>query len=158
MPLVLVATADGELRGALRDALQREGYTVTGVDDGRRALSALVSCSRPAVALLDDALPIFDGLQLLRYLRMLPADSPRHPVVLLADSYDVVRALVESRHDPAAVRVVLKPFALDTLLAAVEYAVSRLGEEDERAGGASPPERRVDRGSCDDPPRHAPDC
>lgn len=156
MGLVLVATADGELRAALRDALQREGYTVAGVDDGRRALNALVTCSRPAIALLDDALPIFGGLQLLRYLRLLPADTPRHPVVLLADGYDVVRSLVEDGLDPAAVRVVLKPFTLDTLLDAVEYAASRLGEEDERTGHASPPPRRTDTGSLDDPPRFEP--
>jgi CheY-like chemotaxis protein len=155
MTLILVATADGELRAALRDALQREGYTVTGVDDGRRALNALVSSSRPAIALLDDGLPIFDALQLLRYLRLLPADSPRHPVVLLAGGYDVVRALVEAGYDPVAVRVLLKPFTLDALLAAVGHAASRLDEEAERAEGATPPERRVDTGPFDDPPRYA---
>ncbi len=153
MSLVLVATADGELRAALRDALQREGYTVAGVDDGRRALNALVSCSRPAVALLDDALPIFDGIQLLRYLRLLPADSPRHPVVLLAERFGVVRSLVDAGYDPAAVRVVLKPFTLETLLEAVDYAASRLTDEGEPAGEAAPPERRMDSGAFDDPPR-----
>src|SRR5690242_15037815 len=118
MALVLVATADGELRATLRDALQRQGYTVAGADDGRRALNALVTSSRPVVGLLDDALPIFGGLQLLSYMRLLPGDCPHHAIVLLAGNFGVVRALVDAGHDPAAVRVVLKPFALDTLLEA----------------------------------------
>jgi CheY-like chemotaxis protein len=157
MALVLVATADGDLRAALRAALQRRGYTVAGADDGRRALNALVTSTRPVVGLLDDALPIFGGLQLLSYLRLLPGDCPHHAIVLLASNYGVVRALVEAGHDSSSVRVVLKPFALDSLLDAVDYAAGRLEGNRGRVNGTASPERRADAGLFDEPPFHASD-
>jgi DNA-binding NtrC family response regulator len=142
MAVVLVASADADLRSQLRRALQREGHTVMGADDGRAALNTLVASSRPLVAVIDEHLPIFDGMQLLGYLRLLAPDAPHHRAVLLADDLHLARALVEAGHQPAQVRLIRRPFAMESLLDAIESAAARAPAGDLRGGrdgdGASP--------------------
>jgi two-component system, OmpR family, response regulator len=65
---VLVVDDDAEIRSMLRDYLQKNGYRVTAVADGRAMWAALEE-AHPDLVVLDVMLPGDDGLTLCRDLR-----------------------------------------------------------------------------------------
>ena len=65
---ILVVDDDAEIRDLLREYLQKEGYRVTAVPDGK-GLRTAVETSRPDAVILDLMLPGEDGLALCRELR-----------------------------------------------------------------------------------------
>ena len=65
---ILVVDDDRELRGLLAEYLQKQGYRVTAVADGK-AMRTAVGASRPDVIVLDVMLPGEDGFSLCRDLR-----------------------------------------------------------------------------------------
>jgi two-component system OmpR family response regulator len=75
---VLVVDDDAEIRGLLRDYLQKNGYRVTAVADGN-AMWAAFETSRPDIVVLDVMLPGDDGLTLCRDLRA----RSQLPVIML---------------------------------------------------------------------------
>ena len=58
---ILVVEDDKDLRESLCEALELEGYTAVGVENGRAALAHLATGARPCVILLDLMMPIMDG-------------------------------------------------------------------------------------------------
>jgi two-component system chemotaxis response regulator CheY len=79
---VLIVDDDGDLRGALRDALIEEGFRVGGVENGRQAIDVLKAGARPSVILLDLHTPEMDGLE-FRRRQILDPTIARIPVVVL---------------------------------------------------------------------------
>jgi PAS domain S-box-containing protein len=67
-PLILVALRKTETAEVLRSLLEREGFAVLCASNGRSA-EQLTRRHRPALLLLDQALPLVDGLELCRILR-----------------------------------------------------------------------------------------
>jgi DNA-binding response OmpR family regulator len=65
---VLVAEDDAKQAQLIRIYLEREGYAVHVVGDGRAAVERARS-SRPDIAVLDVMMPIIDGLDVCRILR-----------------------------------------------------------------------------------------
>ncbi len=65
---ILVVDDDAEIRNLLGEYLQKNGYRVTAVADGKAMRVALVS-KRPDIVVLDLMLPGEDGLTLCRDLR-----------------------------------------------------------------------------------------
>ena len=65
---ILVVDDDAEIRALLREYLQKQGYRVTAVADGK-ALRSTIETSRPDVIVLDLMMPGEDGLSLCRGLR-----------------------------------------------------------------------------------------
>ena len=61
---VLVVDDDHDLREAVVELLEQNGYEAVPVCDGREALDYLVEArSRPSVILLDLMMPVMDGLR-----------------------------------------------------------------------------------------------
>jgi CheY-like chemotaxis protein len=61
-PLVLVIDDDADIRTAIEDFLNGEGFATVGAANGQAALDLLAdSRDRPAVILLDLMMPIVDG-------------------------------------------------------------------------------------------------
>ena len=77
--VVLIADDDEDILALLAFRLEREGYEVLAARDGEEAL-ALARGRRPAVAVLDVAMPGLDGLAVARAIR---ADGLATRVVLL---------------------------------------------------------------------------
>ncbi len=79
---ILVVDDDAEIREILALALELEGYAVTLARDGGEAWSLLDGGVRPALVLLDLAMPVLDGASLLARIR---ADErlQQLPVVLV---------------------------------------------------------------------------
>jgi CheY-like chemotaxis protein len=64
---VLIVEDDEQVRDAIAEALQDEGYSVRSAANGREALDALRTWqSEPRLILLDLAMPVMDGWEFLR--------------------------------------------------------------------------------------------
>jgi len=118
MRLLLVEDSQ-TLRRSLRRALRHSGYAVDMAADGEEGLAAAELNDYDAI-ILDVMLPKLDGLSLLRRLRA--AGKRTH--VLLLTARDTVADRVEGLRQGADDYLV-KPFALDELLARVEALCRR---------------------------------
>jgi two-component system, OmpR family, response regulator MprA len=116
---VLVVDDDPAIRDAVDRALRLEGYTVAAVGDGFSALSALEAIDRDAIV-LDIGLPRLDGLSVCRRLR----DKGQRTPILLLTARDAVGDRVAGL-DAGADDYLVKPFALDELLARVRALIRR---------------------------------
>jgi two-component system response regulator MprA len=124
---VLVVEDDRETRESIRFALQLEGYEVEAVGDGasglgraRRGFDAVV---------LDVTLPYVDGLTVCRRLR---AEDNEIPVLMLSARVEVPDRVAGL--DAGADDYLVKPYALEELLARVRVLVRRPGGDGEPAG------------------------
>jgi CheY-like chemotaxis protein len=62
---ILVVEDDEDIRESLQGFLEARGYEVVAVNHGREALEHLQRLPRPALILLDMAMPVMDGHRLL---------------------------------------------------------------------------------------------
>lgn len=116
---ILVVDDDPALRSALDRALKLEGYRVSFAHDGRQALQLMTGGSQDAV-ILDLGLPLMDGIEVCRRVR---ERGDRTPVLMLT-ARDAVSDRVEGL-DAGADDYLVKPFALDELLARVRALLRR---------------------------------
>ncbi|MFI9780292.1 response regulator transcription factor [Streptomyces sp. NPDC051956] len=119
MTKILVVDDEPEVRAAVEDGLTVEGYEVRGARDGLDALSA-VSSWQPDALVLDVMMPVLDGLGVCRQLR---AMGDRTPVLVLT-ALDSVSERVDGL-DAGADDYLVKPFALDELVARVRALLRR---------------------------------
>jgi two-component system response regulator MprA len=120
---VLVVDDEPAVREALRRALELEGYSVDLAENGAQALRT-ISQAEPDVVVLDVLMPEVDGLAACRRLR---EDGSRVPVLMLT-----ARAGVGDRVDgldAGADDYLVKPFALEELLARIRALLRRGGSE-----------------------------
>jgi two-component system response regulator MprA len=112
------------VRESIERALRLEGYEVVQAADGAEALGS-VAGQAPDAMVLDLMMPRVDGLEVCRQLR---AEGDRLPILVLTarDSVsDRVRGL-----DAGADDYLVKPFALDELLARLRALLRRSGGAD----------------------------
>jgi len=124
---ILVVDDEPAVRVALERALSLDGYQVELAADGGAALDAL-SESTPDVVLLDVLMPTLDGISVCRRMR---EAGYRVPVLMLT-ARDSVADRVAGL-DAGADDYVVKPFALEELLARVRALIRRGGGGDEDA-------------------------
>ncbi len=111
MHRILIAEDDRRVRLSLERALTLEGYEVVAAGDGASALQ--LHADRPAdLLLLDVSMPNADGLSVCRRLRAQGDDTPVLMLTARHEVHDRVAGL-----DAGADDYVVKPFALDELLA-----------------------------------------
>jgi CheY-like chemotaxis protein len=65
-PTAMVVDDDRDIREAMRDILEEEGYPVVTAANGAEALALLERTPRPCVVLLDLMMPVMDGWEFLR--------------------------------------------------------------------------------------------
>ena len=120
---VLVVDDEPAVRTALERALVLEGYEVDLAVDGGEALHK-VAAEAPDALLLDVLMPGVDGLEVARRLR---ADGDRTPILMLTARVGVgdrVEGL-----DAGADDYLVKPFALEELLARLRALLRRSGAD-----------------------------
>ncbi|MDE3075703.1 MAG: response regulator transcription factor [Chloroflexota bacterium] len=122
---ILVVDDDEKITNLLRRALSYEGYLPDIARDGQGALSMALE-HHPDLVILDIQLPGIDGLEVCRRLRK-GGDQP----ILMLTARDEVSDRVQGL-DSGADDYLVKPFALEELLARVR-ALLRRREPDDRA-------------------------
>ena len=122
---VLVVDDDADIRGLLRQLLERAGYDVAEAPDGREGLRTLYATA-PDLVLLDVSMPGLDGWQTLERIRDL-SDVPVLMLTARTAELEKVRGLKAGADDYVA-----KPFGRQELLARVEALLRRAGARQER--------------------------
>jgi DNA-binding response OmpR family regulator len=131
LPLILVAHHTDATVALLRSVLEHEGYTALCAYDGRTA-ERLARQHHPALLLLDQNLPLLDGLELCRTVRRQDVRAPA--IFLLSDRADELGKLLA--FGAGADDYLALPVHPRELLARVRVALRRIGP----AGYAASPE------------------
>jgi len=121
---ILIVEDEHDVIRLLRHNLEKEGYRVTYVTDGRMALPALRR-ETPDLVILDLMLPGVDGLDLCRQMRR-DEDFRRTPILMLSgrgEETDRVVGLELGADD-----YVSKPFGIRELIARVRALLRRQQE------------------------------
>jgi two-component system OmpR family response regulator len=118
---VLLLEDDAMIAEALRTGLKDAAYAVDWVGDAAAADAAL-ACNDYQALLLDLGLPDRDGLQVLQRLRQRGLALP----VLIISARDALRDRIQGL-DLGADDFIVKPFALDELLARLRAVMRRRG-------------------------------
>jgi two-component system response regulator MprA len=130
---VLVVDDEPAVRESLERSLRFEGYEVSTAADGAAALEALAT-TRPDILVLDVMMPRMDGLEACRRLRARGVDLP----VLMLTARDGLADRV-SGLDVGADDYLVKPFALEELLARLRALTRRAGLSNRAGGGGGGP-------------------
>jgi DNA-binding response OmpR family regulator len=117
---ILVVDDDPDIRGLLRELLDRRGFTVTEARDGQEALRVFFD-ERPDLVVLDVAMPGLDGWKTLERIREL-SDIPVIMLTAKATELEKTRGLQAGADD-----YVTKPFGRQELLARIEALLRRTG-------------------------------
>jgi two-component system, OmpR family, response regulator MprA len=117
---ILVVDDERAVRDSLRRALELQGYEVELAGGGAEALELLAENGKPDVIVLDILMPGMDGLEVCRQLRRSGSAVP----VLMLTARDAVGDRVEGL-DAGADDYVVKPFALEELLARIRALLRR---------------------------------
>jgi two-component system, chemotaxis family, chemotaxis protein CheY len=107
---ILIVDDDPDIREALTQALEAEGYRVSTAVNGRDAWEKLHSAPLPSLILLDLMMPIMNGAEFLAALRA-DASLGGLPVILVS-AFDSVAAA----HVHQSQCYLAKPVDLDTLI------------------------------------------
>jgi two-component system, OmpR family, response regulator MprA len=117
---IMVVDDERAVRESLRRALELQGYEVELAGDGAEALELLAENGQPDAIVLDILMPGIDGLEVCRQLRRRGNTTP----VLMLTARDAVGDRVEGL-DAGADDYVVKPFALEELLARIRALLRR---------------------------------
>ena len=117
---ILVADDDETVRGLAIEMLRGRGHSVTGATDGRAALAAFDRV-KPDVVLLDQQMPVMDGLELARAIRQKEKRSNAAARVTLIGLSGNVSAEDERRALESGMDALLsKPFERSALFQLIE--------------------------------------
>src|SRR5580765_3459574 len=123
---ILVVDDDQAVRDALRRALRMQGYDVSLAVDGEEALLKLrANPGATDLLIVDILMPRLDGLEMTRRLR---ADGSEVPILMLT-ARDQVADRVAGL-EAGADDYLVKPFALEELIARVRAVLRRLGSDE----------------------------
>ena len=121
---VLVVDDDPDIRGLVKELLERQGYGVSEAANGKDALRSFYA-TPPDVVLLDVSMPELDGWQTLERIRDL-SDVPVAMLTARAAELEKVRGLKAGADD-----YITKPFGRQELLARIEAMLRRAGRRGE---------------------------
>jgi len=125
-PPILVVDDEAPIRQALERALRLEGFGVECASGGREALEA-VARRAPAAIILDVTMPDLNGRVVCARLR---ADGVKTPILILSardEVEDRIAGLQAGADD-----YLVKPFAVEELIARLQALLRRAGAEPEQ--------------------------
>lgn len=119
---ILIIEDDPGILLSLKDEFESEGYTVSTAEDGEKGLE-IAKQQRPDLIILDIMLPVLDGYEVCKRLRM---EGDTTPIIMLTvkdKEIDRVLGLELGADD-----YVTKPFSLRELMARVKSVLRRTEE------------------------------
>lgn len=119
---ILIIEDDPGILLSLKDEFESEGYTVSTAEDGEKGLE-IAKQERPNLIILDIMLPVLDGYEVCKRLRM---EGDTTPIIMLTvkdKEIDRVLGLELGADD-----YVTKPFSLRELMARVKAVLRRTEE------------------------------
>ena len=111
-PMVVVAEDSRDTRQMLRRALELKGYRVLEAKDGKEALE-LTKTYQPNLMLVDLNMPELDGLETIRYVRMMKGTQDQVPIVAMTAFH--VYGMMEAALEAGCNEYLIKPFDLEDL-------------------------------------------
>ena len=123
---ILVVDDDADIRGLVRELLERRGFDVAEAMDGRQALQEFYA-GRPDLVILDVSMPGLDGWTTLERIREL-SDVPVVMLTARSEELEKTRGLRAGADD-----YVTKPFGRQELLARIEALLRRAGRREAAA-------------------------
>ena len=122
MRKVLIADDEPTMRLLVRETIALDDYEVVEAEDGDEAWQ-LIQEHRPAVALLDVAMPGRTGLELTRAIKADPDLAGMHVILLTAKAQ---QADIEAGLAAGASRYLTKPFSPLELLDIIEETLEHV--------------------------------
>lgn len=132
---ILLIEDDAETAAIVETYLVSAGLGVVVVTDGLEGLSAALALALDAIV-LDRSLPGMEGLVLLGRLRVAGVSTPAMVLSARASVRDRIEGLEAGADD-----YLVKPFALDELLARLRVMLRRAAPRRRQAGSSSSPAR-----------------
>jgi len=116
---ILIAEDEYITRLLIQVSLEKWGYRVEGVGDGKEAWEALQKPDAPQIAILDWEMPGLDGLEVCRRVKELERETPIYVILLTGrdSKNDILRGF-----DMGADDYMTKPFDDNELRARVRVA------------------------------------
>lgn len=108
---ILVVEDDDDIRNALVDLLETEGYSTEFAVNGKDALEKLGSIPKPCLVLLDMMMPIMNGRE---FLDTVMKDSHLAPIPVL-----IVSAVADKTNTEGSVGFLKKPIDIEVVLRVV---------------------------------------
>jgi CheY-like chemotaxis protein len=105
---ILVVEDDDDIRNAIVDLLETEGYTTQSAVNGKDALEKLGHIGKPCLVLLDMMMPIMNGRE---FLDNVMKDSKLAPIPVL-----IVSAVADKANTEGSVGFLKKPIDIDVVL------------------------------------------
>ncbi|NMD71306.1 response regulator transcription factor [Bacillus sp. DNRA2] len=126
----VIAVVDDEekIRDTIKAFLINEGFTVVEAENGEAAIQ-LVKNQSVDLVILDVMMPIMDGFQALREIRMI---SKKMPVIMLTAKTEEIDKLLGL--EMGADDYITKPFSMRELAARIRTVLRRSTPEEEREG------------------------
>jgi CheY-like chemotaxis protein len=126
---VFVVDDDDDIRTAVQEVLESEGYATRGASNGKEALDMLHAAQPPSLVLLDLMMPEMDGWELLVRMDEDPA-LHRIPVALMSSHPSIRRAFDKDRGRFMRDSMLLpKPLNLLHLLSIVSRVLPKPGAQ-----------------------------
>ncbi|WP_405080156.1 response regulator transcription factor [Paenibacillus chitinolyticus] len=123
---ILVIDDDEKITSMLRRSLAFEGYTIVTANNGNDGLKKMLE-QEPHLVILDVMMPVVDGWEVCRRIREGGSSVP----ILMLTAKDEVTDRVKGL-DLGADDYLIKPFALEELLARVRVLLRRRNERAEQ--------------------------
>ncbi|CAM4355197.1 response regulator transcription factor [Paenibacillus tarimensis] len=128
-PKILVVDDDEKITSLLRRSLAFEGYEIMTANDGLSGLKAMLT-SEPDMVVLDVMMPNVDGWEVCRRIRESGSTVP----ILMLTAKDEIKDRVKGL-DMGADDYLVKPFALEELLARVRALLRRKSDKADTGAG-----------------------
>lgn len=113
---ILIVEDDADIRTALVDLLNLEGYNPDTAENGIAALEKLKILDKPCLVLLDLLMPGMDGFTFIAQIRNMGLSGMAHIVIITATS----------RINLEGFRVIKKPFNTEDLMGTVNSICGHL--------------------------------
>jgi len=117
---ILVVEDQEDLRGVLRDLLTGSGYTVIEAGDGEAGVAKAKS-ERPDLVLMDIQMPVIDGYEATRRIKLDPALKP---IPIVAVSSFAMKGDEEKARAAGCDHYVTKPYSPMQLLRLIRSFLS----------------------------------